>query len=424
MSMLRRNVTLLVFAIVYGYFLLGGLGSYWLANHVDIPGYDFDYGVDMIQPIVYAILALCCLLAAYWTVTLIPRRRKPLMIHSSHESDTSLGSIDLASVSALFAMGTLGLLMMIGQYGGRIPAFVENADEFRTNLTSGLPQVLYFELILSTLVAYSMLLRPGLRRQRRYLKLIICLSLFFIYLGASRSMLVTPVLVIMLDSWRRGRLKWWHTGLGLLAIGAVVFLVGLFRMDAGIERDIYLLRFVADFAPEFREFAKLLTYMPDHVGYLHGQMFANGVLILVPGKVAEVLGVSKAEYWLPFGEYLKNLFNYEFVGGGLRAGLIAEYYANFGVFGIVAGFYFMGLLLRYLEDHLRGAGPTARVFTLAIALSLATSVLFTFDAVVYKIVSLGVGWVLYRTIRFVLVACRGTAGRSYMLGITKGETSG
>jgi hypothetical protein len=229
-----------------------------------------------------------------------------------------------------------------------------------------------------------------------------------IFLGASRSMFLTPVIIMLVDLWRRGRITTGRLIAGGIAGGVILFAVGLLRMDTELEQGVYLLRLVADFAPEFREFAKLVEVMPDSAPFLHGQMFANAVLIILPGKLLGILGLSKAEYWLPFGEYLKNLFNYDFAGGGLRAGLIAEFYANFGFAGILAGFYGLGLTIRSIEKRLARADAVRRLFWLAVGLSVASSLLFTFDAVIYKLAAFVFGWGLYG----VLKGCLGTISRA------------
>ena len=299
------------------------------------------------------------------------------------------------AVTAVFAVGCAGLMMMIAEYGGRIPAFSAHADDFRTNLSSGLPQLCYFQLVVAALIAYALSVHAVANRRRTYLRLICVASLGLIFMGASRSMFLTPIMIMLLDLWRRGRIRTGRLILGGLTCGLILFAVGLLRMDTELEQGVYLLRFAADFAPEFREFAKLLEIMPDGAPFLHGQMFANAALIVLPGKVLGLVGLSKAEYWLPFGEYLKDLFNYQFAGGGLRAGLIAEFYANFGFPGILVGFYGLGLTVRLVESGVHAAGAVRRLFYLAVGLSVASSLLFTFDAVIYKLVAFAIGWGLY-----------------------------
>jgi len=335
---------------------------------------------------------------------------------TSESRPGKLTNIHLMSVTALLVVGVVGLVAMIGQYGGRIPAFAEHADEFRTNISSGLPQIFYFQLLVSSLLAFAMLRYRCTAWQRRWLMLIVVGALTGIYLGGSRSMLFTPILVIMIDLWRRQRVNWWQIGLGMAAALGGIFILGLLRMDSNLERGIYLVRFVADFAPEFREFSKLLTYIPEQTGFLNGQMFVNTALILTPGSLLDLVGMTKADHWLPFGQFLKDLFNYQFAGGGLRAGLIAEYYANFGLTGIIVGFYGLGGLVRYVDSRLSCETPERKVMTLLIALSLGSGVLFTFDAVVYKLAAFGIGWGLYCVTGWSLTAlaqpnCENSPGR-------------
>ncbi len=392
--MIRKRFIFFLFLAAYLYFFVGGIISYRLANYFTFTHYDFNYQINLTQAGFYALLALLSFVLAYVTFSYL--RIRPHQAELDERKEVSPPTAyQVAALMAVFFIGCVGLVLMMKQYGWQIPIFTEGSDEFRTKIESGLPQILYFQLMVSTLIAYALLSGSPHSRFSLILKLVIALSLFFIFLGASRSMLFTPVVIILLDLWRKKLVRFRWIAFGTIFSGLAIFLIGLFRMGTQAERGIYLLRFVNDFAPEFREFAKLLQYIPDKAGYLNGQMFLNTIFILLPGKILSLLGMSKAEHWLPFGQYLKDLFQYRFQGGGLRAGLIAEYYANFGLVGVIAGFYLLGVLIRYFDAKIHVPSPVWNVFYLTMGLSVATSVLFTFDAVVYKIVSLSIGWILY-----------------------------
>jgi oligosaccharide repeat unit polymerase len=392
---MRNRIALALFLAFYGYYLIGGILTYKLANYFSFAHYDFDYQIDLFRASLYALAALGAFVLAYATLSQI-RLRKPLAPHPREsQGELRVETVHVVACLAVFVIGLLGAFLMFREYGWRIPSLTSGSDEWRTQISSGLPQILYFHLVGAVLIAYSLRGAATKSLHRLLFMGVMILSLFIIYLGASRSMLVTPILVILIDQWCRQKLKtiWLFTG--TLAAGLVVFITGLLRMGTDGEQAIYLLRFVADVAPELREFAKLLDYIPDRADFLHGQMFVNGVVIMVPGKLIALLGGAKELLWQPFGEYLKNLYGYAFAGGGLRAGLIAEYYANFGLFGIILGFYAMGLLVRFVDVKIMYVRGTTRLFFLVLALSLATSTLFTFDGVVYKLVAFSAAWIVY-----------------------------
>ena len=217
----------------------------------------------------------------------------------------------LLSVSTVFMIGLLGFGLIIADYGGRIPAFYEGSDEFRTALSSGLPQVLYFQLMVAVLISYTLMERMASRVNKKALLAIIVAGLGLIFLGSSRSMFLTPIIVIGLDLWRKRKISGVKIAVGVLLCGLISFVVGLFRMGTTGQQGLFILRFISDFAPEYREFGKLLEYVPEQSPYLNGQMFINAVLIIFPGKVLAIFGMSKAEYWQPFGMYVKDLFNYQ-----------------------------------------------------------------------------------------------------------------
>jgi oligosaccharide repeat unit polymerase len=398
---MRSRIALALFLIFYAYFFIGGIVTYNLANYFSFAHYDFDYQINLFRASLYALAALGAFILAYATFSYIRLHKSSAPVSPTLSQEFQVRNIHVIACGAVFAVGLIGAFLMFREYDWRIPSITSGSDEWRTQISSGLPQILYFHLVGAVLIAYSLRDATTYQFHRRVFMSIMIVSLFIIYLGASRSMLVTPILVMLIDQWCRRKLKTIWLCTGVLSAGLVVFVTGLLRMGTDSEQAIYLLRFVADVAPELREFAKLIDYIPDKADFLHGQMFVNGVVIMIPGKLIALLGGAKEILWQPFGEYLKNLYGYAFAGGGLRAGLIAEYYANFGLFGVILGFYAMGFLVRYVDIRIMFVRGTTRLFFLVLALSLATSTLFTFDGVVYKLVSFAAAWIVYSLAVFV-----------------------
>ncbi len=399
--MIRQRPIFAIFIFFYLYFFLGGTLSYRLANYFWFAYYDFNYQVDFTLPIIYAAIGLLSFLLAYFTFEKVSFSFTGASMISSKQNRIH-NITHLLSLGFLFFIGTIGFLLIVAQYGGKIPLLSDNSDEFRTKITSGLPQVLYFQLVLSAVLAYTMISRAISRAIRNMALLIMAVSLGLILMGGSRSMFLTPVLVILIDIWRRKALRIRYIILFSTAAMLVWFMVGIMRLGIELGWENMVLRMATDFAPEFREFAKLMQFIPDKVGYLNGQMFSNALYIFVPGGILEPMGVIKSIDWVPFGEFLKNLFGYEFAGGGLRAGLIAEFFANFGLPGIIGGFYILGIFIKYFDSKLRRASREKGIFYLLIGLSLGSSVLFTFDAVTYKILSLLFGWIIFKSVLFCL----------------------
>ncbi len=398
---MRRRTIFSIFIIFYLYFLLGGLLSYRLANYFWFINYDFNYQVSFLMPILYALAALAAFLLAYFTFEKI-KFKSGL---TNNETTKPVGSSEdryIPALLALFGVGAAGFLLMMSQYGGKIPLLSEHADDFRTRISSGLPQILYFQLVLTAVLGYFRAGRSRERKQRYLMAGITVISLCLILMGGSRSMFLTPVLVILIDVWRKKVIKTGYLVMAGTAAVIIWFAVGILRMGVELGPEIFLLRFAADFAPEFREFAKLLAYIPDKIGYLNGQMFTNTFYIMIPGGVLDLVGVAKSVDWVPFGEFLKNLFGYEFAGGGLRAGLIAEFYANFGPWGIIGGFYFLGIIIRFFDSRINRFSGDKSALYLLIGISLASSTLFTLDAVIYKIAAFIFGWIIYKAVLFAI----------------------
>jgi hypothetical protein len=401
MKFAREHILFSLFVATYAYFLVGGILSYAIAGSTEFTFHDLGYDIGLVKPAVYALVGLASFILAYATfarVSFFKSKGDARSVESSYAVTQS----HLVALAGTFVVGLIGFGLMIWQYDGQMPMLVKGSDEFRvTRLSSGLPQILYMHLVASALLAYAMIQRAMPAGRKRFLIFVLLASLFLILLGASRFMFLSPVVVIFLHMWLKGKVRTRWLVLVILGGGVAAFLIGLFRMGDNAERQLYLLRFVTDFAPEFREFARLMDYIPERIDYLNGQMFANAVYIVMPGKLLSLFGLSKIESWLPFGQFVKDLFRMEFAGGGVRAGLIAEYYANFGLAGIIVGFYAMGAALRYLEKKIFHPSPCTAQLYLIVAFSVATGMLLTFDAIVYKIVGFLVAWAVFYLIAYV-----------------------
>ena len=401
MRFIREHILFSLFVATYAYFLIGGSFSYLLARSTEFTFHDLGYGISLVKPAIYALIGLAAFILAYATfarVSLFKGGRDAPDI----DSLPSVTSPQLVALAGTFLVGLIGFALMMMQYGGEIPLLVKGSDEFRiARLSSGLPQILYTHLVASALLAYAMMQKAISYGRRRFLTAILLMSLLLILLGASRFMFLSPIVVIFLHLWLKGRLRTRWLVLVIVAGGVAAFLMGIYRMGDSAERQLYLLRFATDFAPEFREFARLMDYIPERIGYLYGQMFTNAVYIVMPGKLLDLFGLSKMDSWVPFGQFVKDLFRMDFAGGGVRAGLIAEYYANFGLAGIIVGFYAMGAAVRLLEKKIFHPSPCTAQFYMIVAFSVATGMLFTFDAIVYKIVSFVVAWVVFAMINYV-----------------------
>ena len=401
MKFIREHVFGSLFGATYAYFLIGGIFSYLVAGSTEFTFHDLGYDISLVKSAVYALIGLAAFILAYATFAHVSFFKRGGDLPGGDSLYTVTPS-HLVALAGIFVIGLLGFALMMSQYGGQIPLLVKGSDEFRiARLSSGLPQILYMHLVASALLAYAMMQKAMSTGRKRFLMLVLLVSLFLVLLGASRFMFLSPIVVIFLHMWLKGRVRTHWLLLVILAGGVAAFLIGLYRMGDSAERQLYLLRFATDFAPEFREFARLMDYIPERIEYLNGQMFTNAVYIVMPGKLLDLFGLSKMESWLPFGQFVKDLFRMDFAGGGVRAGLIAEYYANFGLTGIIVGFYAMGAAVRFLENKIFHPSPCTAQLYMIIAFSVATGMLFTFDAIIYKIVGFIVAWAVFYLIAYV-----------------------
>jgi oligosaccharide repeat unit polymerase len=94
---------------------------------------------------------------------------------------------------------------------------------------------------------------------------------------------------------------------------------------------------------------------PDKEGYSLGRVYITHTLnTLLPG------------HQIGLGQWLKETQGLQFKGGGLPPSLVGDFYLNFGIPGVIAGFFLVGLVLSASYSWMRKYPSVLRVLIYAV----------------------------------------------------------
>lgn len=97
--------------------------------------------------------------------------------------------------------------------------------------------------------------------------------------------------------------------------------------------------------PNFPVVFTIIEKIPDEHGFLLGRSLFNWALFLIPKSIL------KGDYLISL--WIKEKWYTDIEGGGLPPTAIGEWYANFGIAGIVGGMFVVGFLLGRIFKHAR-----------------------------------------------------------------------
>jgi len=97
--------------------------------------------------------------------------------------------------------------------------------------------------------------------------------------------------------------------------------------------------------PNFPVVFTIIEKMPSEEGFLLGKTLFNWVLFLIPKSIL------KGDYLISL--WVKDTWYVDIEGGGLPPTAVGEWYANFGIVGVVGGMFVVGFLLSRIFKHAR-----------------------------------------------------------------------
>lgn len=302
--------------------------------------------------------AYVCFAAGYiaWTK---PLRPKPLLLEPGLTTGVAVSFVALGAVGLALAFPSVGAL--VDYFSGQGNIF----DVGPASLASAANQFLRPFLAYGVIIFWAMRIarrRPGSRMQPFEI------GLFVIAVGASaifnynRATVVVPLLALVTAYGCFGRRQSPARLLALLAIVVVLaFMFGQYRdfysgtrggainpADAGLDRPTISFTDDEQVYGNGPQFWAVVIQEVDQTGKLHGESI-----------------VSSAMYPLPrIGKYFRStsgpvLYNELIYGhpdiNDQNLGFGAELYWNFGIPGVVVGYFLLGFALRRFDDRVESA---------------------------------------------------------------------
>lgn len=325
-----------------------------------LEGREYFFGIHvsplLIQGMVVLGAGLVAMLVGYYLRAgrdLAGRTPRPT---TAYEGATTYAVI-LAAI-AVFAFGswvqlsgmTWLRLMTFGQLGGGAdPGVMANADDALANYMFG---------TLDWFTGAFMIVFAFMPRHRRLL-LPAFLAVFVIYstIGFRFRVLIialAPIVYYYLAHRRRPSVTTLLAGavVAALVIGGIGSIRTKVRSAAAVSLDeLSLARAEQSFSHDldiYQPFLTLVENMPDPEGFVLGRSFSYIIYHPIPRRIWE----GKPEP--PVHVIIRRAFGgNEALEAGVAYPNVGEYYANFGVGGVIAGMLLFGIFLRWLWEYTR-----------------------------------------------------------------------
>jgi hypothetical protein len=181
---------------------------------------------------------------------------------------------------------------------------------------------------------------------------ILKLSFVLLYSG-SRMTMLWPIIMFVAFYYIYRKIKLKHIIYMLILFPIIVFLmvsykyILTFGFNMGFTKQLIALRFATDFAPEYREFARLVKLIPAKYDYIGvSKIIDNMFLTIIPNELLRLFSFDKGIYYNPIGNINREML---FHSGslGIRTSLYGDMFVSSGIIGISFISLAIGVLLGY-----------------------------------------------------------------------------
>lgn len=176
-------------------------------------------------------------------------------------------------------------------------------------------------------------------RNARWLVLIFLLSPIVYYYTKKHRMpnmvllLTVGTLGIVVFAWMQANRTVFLTGGAISGWGNKGFSLSTILAPFDTELNIY------------RTFYSLVNRYPSIYPYIYGQSFLYTFILFIP----RILWKAKPKN--PFLDIIENALNVSARTAGTSLANIGEFYANFGIIGVVVGMFLLGRVMRWVRDY-------------------------------------------------------------------------
>lgn len=243
----------------------------------------------------------------------------------------------------MLLLGAAGVAVFIVKCGG-ILWLRSDFDDFRVTARAGIGWLVLLSIVFttySTIALFSYYLMSKL--QKRTACLVALLGVFLLLQFGNRAPAFEVVVCCgFIFCWH----KWRKIPVLLMLSGGVLIFLLLGAMQVvrqGISGDLVMVLLQSIWRPfvNIQNFDLIVNSFPSRLNFLHGESFLMDLAVLAPG------------YQANFGTWLKDELGLDFTGGSVTVTHLGELYANFGVLGVMAGSFLLGVALDLLSQYNR-----------------------------------------------------------------------
>jgi oligosaccharide repeat unit polymerase len=278
-------------------------------------------------------------------------------------SNWSAARLRLAFLAGLL-VSFLAAALFFSRAGG-IPILFKNVEEGRVEAISGNAYIAFIALSVSYFfLAYwaQHLASGGKPLDRRMVLLFVVVVLIQISFGYRNKLVWFVVTLLVAYNYLYRRVKLRYGVYLVLLMLILVVLAGIWRASTARGDDSLNLALggVVRYGEHMfkRSTVGLIAVteiFPEQEGFSYGRVYISYTFnMLLPG------------HQVGLGQWLKEAKGLEFRGGGLPPSLVGDFYLNFGVPGVLVGFFLLGLVLSCAYSWMRRYPSVLRVLIYAV----------------------------------------------------------
>lgn len=243
----------------------------------------------------------------------------------------------------MLLLGAVGVALFIVKCGG-ILWLRSDFDDFRINTRAGIGWLVLLSIVFTTYATIALFSYYLILKRLNWLACLVALLgvLLLLQFGNRAPGFEVVVCCGFIFCWHR----WRKIPILLLFSGGVLIFVLLGVMQVvrqGISGDFLMVMLQSIWRPfvNIQNFDLIVNSFPSRVDFLQGQSFLMDLAVLAPG------------YQANFGSWLKDELGLDFTGGSVTVTHLGELYANFGILGVLAGSFLLGVALDLLSQYSR-----------------------------------------------------------------------
>lgn len=389
-----KHLFLKIYLLILAYIVIGGSISLKLFNYFHYKGYysyieNKYYFVDTNKGLEIIVAFTVIMVIVYW-------------LYSKMKFNSDVYSDDLNLLKKFsnitLIVGVLGVLLRLKETG--LVLLMGNEGELTKSEGSGISILLLMQLSNSVLFDYMIIYYSDKKKGRVFMAILKCLILL---LFGSRNIVITIILTILIHRYTNSIIKFSKMKIIIIAIvvGVSSFAYKSLLTVTEYSKESLILRLTTDFAPEYREYLKIVTNVPDYAPYISYTPIIESFAYIIPEEVFSAVGASKSDYYLQTVNYVKYVINSNYQGG-IRSGIYSEVYLMNGIYSILIFAVVVGIVLAFIDKRVYNIKSNnkesmpSNIITIYIGGTICLIQLFGVTVIVYKLFTMFLFWYPYK----------------------------